>query len=106
MKGRETLDELRHFFDSVIVKCFTIKYTLMHKHREVVRNQHDMILWKHYHSQAEYFPNRLFITQGDISNATNKMVDKKMANRISMLRHIQLLQEQRHKSTVCYIWTD
>lgn len=104
MKGRESLDELCHFLDSVIIKCFTTKYTLMHKHREVVRNQHDLNMWKHYHQQADYFPNRMFITQGDISHDTGKMVDKKMANRIGMLRHIQVIQEQRHKATVCYIW--
>lgn len=56
MKGRESLDELQHFLTEVIIKCFTAKYTLMHKHRDAVRNMHDIVLWKLYHNQVSYFP--------------------------------------------------
>lgn len=104
MRGRETLGELRLFLDTVIVRCFTEKYKLLNKKRECVRNPQQLTLWKHYDLQAKYFPQRLFITQGDIATLTGRLVDKKTANRMAMLRHLQIVQEQRHQSTVCYVW--
>lgn len=104
MRGRETLAELQQFLDAVIVRCFTDKYTLLHKKRECVRNPQQLAMWKHFVTQASYFPHRMFITQGDIANLTGRLVDKKTANRIAMLRHLQIVQEQRHQSTVCYLW--
>lgn len=104
MKGRDTIDDLQHFLNSVISKCFSIKYTLYLKQRENVRNQQDLTLWKLYHSQQQYFPTRKFITEGDISNYTKKLIDKKASSRIVMLRHIQILQEIRKNSTTFYIW--
>lgn len=104
MKGRDTIDDLQYFLDSVIVRCFSSKYVLFHKQRDIVRNQHDLTLWKLYHNQAQNFPSRKFITEGDISNFTKKMIDKKTASRIVMLRHIQIIQEIRKNSTVFYIW--
>lgn len=104
MKGRDSIDDLQSFLNSVISKCFSIKYILFHKQREFVRNQQDLTLWKLYHSQEQYFPNRKFITEGDISKYTNKLIDKKASSRIVMLRHIQIIQEARKNSTVFYIW--
>lgn len=104
MRGRETLADLQQFLDSVVVRCFSEKYMLLFKKRECVRNPKQLAMWIHYEQQASYFPQRLFITQGDISNITGRMVDKKTTNRLAMLRHLQLVQEQRHKSTVCYVW--
>lgn len=104
MRGRETMADLQLFLDSVVVRCFSEKYTLLLKKRECVRNPQQLALWKHYEQQSEYFPQKLFITQGDIANLTGRLVDKKTSNRLAMLRHLQLLQEQRHKTTVCYVW--
>lgn len=50
------------------------------------------------------FPGRNFITPGDISQQIHKMLDKKQQNRIVMLRHLGVIQEQRVGQTVCYIW--
>lgn len=60
--------------------------------------------WKMYRSQMEYFPGEMFITEGDIAQLIDRMMDKKMSNRISMLRHIHVIQEMRKGSATCYIW--
>ncbi|XP_011205224.2 spindle and kinetochore-associated protein 1 [Bactrocera dorsalis] len=104
MRGRESVDELRNFLDSVIVPCFNKKYQLIHRQRSTLRNRHDLELWKVYNQQSSYVPGRNFITAGDISQQIHKMLDKKQQNRIVMLRHLGILQEQRVVQTVCYIW--
>lgn len=104
MKGRETLEELNGFLHNTIIRCFTDKYTLAAKDRQVITNQHDITLWKLYESQTDYFPGKKFITQGDLSTMIKKMIDKKTSSRIQMLRHIQILREERKNSTICYIW--
>ncbi|XP_054726258.1 spindle and kinetochore-associated protein 1-like [Anastrepha obliqua] len=104
MRGRESVDELRGFLANVVVPSFNKKYQLIHRQRSTVRNRHDLELWKVYNQQASYVPGRNFITPGDISQQMNKMLDKKQQNRIVMLRHLGVLQEQRVGQTVCYIW--
>ncbi|CAD6993723.1 spindle and kinetochore-associated protein 1 [Ceratitis capitata] len=104
MRGRESVDDLRNFLDTVIVTCFNKKYQLMHRQRSTVRNRQDLELWKVYNQQASYVPGRNFITPGDISQQIHKMLDKKQQNRIVMLRHLGVIQEQRVGQTVCYIW--
>lgn len=56
MKGRDTIDDLRHFFEDVVVRCFTLKYALYYKERQVVKNAHDLALYQLYHQQTNYFP--------------------------------------------------
>lgn len=104
MKGRETLEELNSFLHNTIIRCLTEKYTLAGKQRQVITNQHDILLWKLYDSQMAYFPGKKFITQGDLSTMNRKIIDKKTLSRIQMLRHIQILREERKNSTICYIW--
>lgn len=104
MKGRDTLDDLQHFMDNVIVRCFSEKYALFHKQQNCVRNPQDLLRWKLFHQQCEYFPRRQFITEGDITGLTNKMIDKKTQSRIIMLRHIRVLQEMRKNGVVFYLW--
>ncbi|XP_067617721.1 spindle and kinetochore-associated protein 1-like [Eurosta solidaginis] len=104
MRGRESVDELRSFLDTVIVPCFNKKYQLMHRQRSTVKNRNDLDMWKVYNQQSSYVPGRNFITTGDISQHIHRMLDKKQQNRIVMLRHIGVLQEQRVGQTVCYIW--
>lgn len=45
-----------------------------------------------------------FITQGDICNITEKQIDKKTINRITILRHLKIIREERKNSVICYIW--
>ncbi|XP_061389363.1 spindle and kinetochore-associated protein 1-like [Musca vetustissima] len=104
MSGRETVDQLNGFLESVIIPCFNEKYQLIHKQRNILRGN-DLELWKLYNDQASYLPGKYFITPGDISRHQNKMLDKKTQNRLTMLRHIGILQEQRIKQTVCYVWS-
>lgn len=54
MKGRETLDDIQQFLESVIIRCFTSKYTLLPKRREAVAPM-ELELWSLYKSQEEYF---------------------------------------------------
>lgn len=56
MRGRESVDDLRNFLDTVIVTCFNKKYQLMHRQRSTVRNRQDLELWKVYNQQASYVP--------------------------------------------------
>uniref|UniRef100_A0A1I8MGB2 SKA complex subunit 1 n=1 Tax=Musca domestica TaxID=7370 RepID=A0A1I8MGB2_MUSDO len=104
MCGRETVDQLNGFLESVIIPCFNEKYQLIHKQRNILRSN-DLELWKMYNEQASYLPGKYFITPGDIGRHQNKMLDKKTQNRLTMLRHIGILQEQRVKQTVCYVWS-
>lgn len=105
MRGRETVDELKNFLETILVPCFNEKYQLLHRHRDCIRNHADLDLWKVYKDQSSYFPGQNFITQGDVSRKIKKMLDKKSQNKITMLRHLGILQEQRKAQTVCYIWT-
>lgn len=63
-----------------------------------------MTRWKMYRSQMEYFPGEMFITEGDISHLIGRMLDKKMSNRIAMLRHLHVIQDVRRGTTTCFIW--
>lgn len=45
-----------------------------------------------------------FITQGDICRQTDKQIDKKTGARITMLRHLKVIREERKNSAICYIW--
>lgn len=54
MKGRESLDDVQQFLESVIIRCFTSKYTLLPKRREAVLPM-ELDLWNLFKSQEEYF---------------------------------------------------
>lgn len=45
-----------------------------------------------------------FITQGDICRLINRQIDRKVSNRITILRHIKVITEERKNSAICYIW--
>uniref|UniRef100_A0A336LWC8 SKA complex subunit 1 n=1 Tax=Culicoides sonorensis TaxID=179676 RepID=A0A336LWC8_CULSO len=104
MKGRESLDELRSFLEQTLITCFTDKYTLMCKKRDAVRNPHDIEMWKVYNQQKGDFPHKYFITEGDLSRKLGKLVDKKINNKLQMLRHLNIIKEMRKVKTIYYIW--
>lgn len=54
MKGREALSEIQQFLEHVIIRCFTIKYTLLPKRKEAVA-PNEMEIWNLYKSQETYF---------------------------------------------------
>lgn len=56
MKGRESVDELIAFLQSVVVSCFEEKYTLLYKNKKAITNQHDLALWKAFNLQQSAFP--------------------------------------------------
>ncbi|KAM7360790.1 uncharacterized protein ACRADG_007760 isoform 2-T2 [Cochliomyia hominivorax] len=56
MCGRETLEQLNSFLETVIIPCFNEKYQLMHKERSCLRNLNDLELWKLYNEQASSLP--------------------------------------------------
>ncbi|XP_031637650.1 uncharacterized protein LOC116350064 [Contarinia nasturtii] len=103
MRGREILEEIQQFSDSVIIKSFTIKYALISKRKEAVTST-EMDLYNLYKSQEEYFRGSKFITQGDICRLTDKQMDKKTMNRICILRHLKVIREERKNAAICYIW--
>lgn len=105
MRGRENLDELVAFMQTVIVSCFEEKYTMLYKNKKAVTNQQDLALWKVYNQQQEAFPHMKFITQGDIARKMGRLIDKKINVKLQMLRHLRILQETRNEGTVYYLWS-
>ncbi|XP_055678520.1 spindle and kinetochore-associated protein 1-like [Lutzomyia longipalpis] len=103
MRGRDTKEDLQNFLDGVIGPCFCEKYSMMCRDRNSIpireRNLFDL-----FYEQEKDFPNRKFITQGDISRYLGSMLDKRTSSRIQMLRHIKILQDVRKKSSIYYIW--
>lgn len=104
MRGRETIDDLVNFLEATVIPCFNEKYQLLHRHRDYIRNNADLELWKVYNGQASYVPGQNFITQGDVSRLLKRTIDKKTLNKFTILRHIGILQEVRKSQTVCYVW--
>lgn len=104
MKGRESVAELNDFLETVFIKCFNEKYVLLHKKRDTVRNPMGLEIWKLYHTQEDYFPGSKFITQGDISRMLGRQLDKKFFTRVTILKHLQIIQEKRQAQTIFYIW--
>jgi len=56
LRGRDTCDDLNNFLTTIIIKCFTDKYTLSCKSREAVIRQADLNLWMLYQQQKQTFP--------------------------------------------------
>ncbi|XP_065075642.1 uncharacterized protein LOC135699324 [Ochlerotatus camptorhynchus] len=104
MRGRENLDELKTFMQTVIVSCFEEKYSLLYKNKKAVTNQQDLALWKAFNQQQAAFPHMKFITQGDIARKMGRLIDKKINAKLQMLRHLHILQETRNEGTVYYLW--
>lgn len=102
MKGRESVYDIQAFLDTIVIPCFTAKYTLLPKRREAVRPI-EVELWNLYKAQEVYFRGR-FITQGDICRLINKQIDRKLNNRLTILRHLNILTEERKNAAICYIW--
>ncbi|XP_055699845.1 uncharacterized protein LOC129799707 [Phlebotomus papatasi] len=103
MCGRINIDDIQNFLDTVINKCFVFKYRVLSRERNSIplkdRHLYDLFL-----EQEKEFPNRLFITQGDITRCIGQMIDKRTNSRIQILRHIKVLQEVRKKTTIYYLW--
>lgn len=54
MRGRETFHDIQHFLETIIIPCFTAKYSLLPKRREAVAPM-DIELWSLFKYQEEYF---------------------------------------------------
>lgn len=54
MRGREVLEDIQQFLDGMIIRCFTLKYALLPKRREII-GPAELDLWSLYKSQEEYF---------------------------------------------------
>ncbi|GAB0093677.1 spindle and kinetochore-associated protein 1 [Sergentomyia squamirostris] len=103
MCGRDNRDDLQNFLDTVIGQCFVQKYSMMANNRKSLSIR-EWNLYDLFYEQEKEFPQRRFITQGDISRFMGKMIDKKINNRIQMLKFIKVLQEVRKKSSIFFIW--
>uniref|UniRef100_A0A1A9WU84 SKA complex subunit 1 n=1 Tax=Glossina brevipalpis TaxID=37001 RepID=A0A1A9WU84_9MUSC len=106
MLGRETHADINNFLKQVIIKCFNEKYELLPKPRSVVlRNINDLELWKTYNDQENLLSGYNFITSVDVARKLEKSIlDRKTLNRITILRHVGILQEYRVNQMICYIW--
>lgn len=106
MKGRDTYSDLDAFFENTIVSVFNEKYQLLHRVKNFVKVPADVELWRTYNEQKSYFPGQHFITNEDIARKLKiKTLDKRTQNKIIMLKHLAILQEQRKQQLICYIWT-
>ncbi|KAL9699309.1 hypothetical protein quinque_002750 [Culex quinquefasciatus] len=104
MRGRESVDELVTFLQTVVVACFEEKYTLLYKNKKAITNQQDLALWKAFNLQQAAFPIHKFVTQGTSPGRWDGWIDKKVNGKIQMLRHLHIMQETRHEGTVYYFW--
>lgn len=66
MKGRENLDDIQYFLESVITRCFTHKYALLPKRREAVQTN-ELDVWNMYKQQEEYFKGRINLLHAFLS---------------------------------------
>lgn len=103
MKGRVCLAELQEFLDNVLIRTFNNKYRTLYQHRSTLKPS-EFNLQTMFKSQASYFEGHRFITVGDIARILEKNVDRKDDRHLQMLRHLHIIKEARHNSTVCYIW--
>lgn len=103
MRGRDTVAELQDFLDSIVKRCFNEKYSLCYKARDSLKFT-DRNVWQMYKDQDEMFPGKKFITKGDLVKSCGRMLDKKMFNRITMLKHLNILKEVAKKQTSFYFW--
>ncbi|XP_055697580.1 spindle and kinetochore-associated protein 1-like [Phlebotomus papatasi] len=105
MFGRNNIDDVQNFLDTVIIKCFVDKYRILFCKRDSI-SLSERILYDLFRKQEKEFPNRQFITQEDVVRCVGQMIDKRTHSRIQILRHIKVLQEVRKKTTIYYLWQD
>lgn len=65
MRGREVLEDMQQFLDTMVIRCFTLKYKLLPKRREIIAPM-EMDLWNLYKSQEEYFKGNSFFQQNSV----------------------------------------
>lgn len=104
LKGRENLDDLQRFVDELICPCLVEKYALLQRPNSELTNFNLRQLKRHYKDQEHYFPGHYFVTDGDLSRFTQSLLDKRLRNRIQMLRQLGVLKEMRKKTAICYLW--
>lgn len=104
LRGREQLADLQRSVDEVICPCLIEKYALLNRASKDVATFNLRQLKKHFEDQESYFPGHYFITDGDIARYTQNLIDKRLRQRIQMLRQLGLIKEMRKNSTSCYMW--
>lgn len=102
--GRENLADLQRCVDEIFCPCLIDKYTLVNRQTSELTNVNHRQLQRLFKDQESYFPGHFFITEGDISRFMDTMIDKRLRNRILMLRQLGLIKEVRKNSTACYMW--
>lgn len=102
--GREQLGDLQRCIDEIICPCLVEKYTVLNKANNELTNINQRQMRRLFMDQESYFPGHYFITEGDIARFMDTLIDKRLRNRIQMLRQLGLVKEVRKNSTACYMW--
>lgn len=102
--GREQLGDLQRCIEDIICPCLIDKYTLLGKRTAELSNINHRQLQRLFKDQESYFPGHYFITEGDIARFMDSLIDKRLRNRLLMLRQLGLIKEVRKNSTACYMW--
>ena len=102
--GREQLADLQRCVDEILCPCLIEKYTTLNKATNDLATVHQRQLQRVFKEQESYFPGHFFITEGDIARFLNTLIDKRLRNRIQMLRQLGLIKEVRKNSIACYMW--
>lgn len=104
IRGREQMGELQRCINEIICPCLIEKYSVLKKSNSELNNFNQRQLKRHFLDQESYFPGHYFITEGDIARFTSGLIDKRLRQRIQMLRQMGLIKEVRKNSTACYMW--
>lgn len=102
--GREQMGDLQRCVDEIICPCLIDKYTMLNKPTQELSNINQRQLQRLFKDQESYFPGHYFITEGDIARFMDTLIDKRLRNRILMLRQLGLIKEVRKNSIACYMW--
>lgn len=104
LRGREQLGDLQRCINEIICPCLIEKYSTLSKSNSELSNFNLRQLKRHFQDQESYFPGHYFITEGDIARFTSGLIDKRLRQRLQILRQMGLMKEVRKNSIACYIW--
>lgn len=104
MKGRNSIIELQHFVNTVLIRAFNEKYKLLQQTKSSLKSP-DRALYNEFKVQEPSFGDQNFITADDLLRALDqKNINKKNDRFIQMLRHLGVIRESRKGPTTFYIW--
>ncbi|CAL1595259.1 unnamed protein product [Knipowitschia caucasica] len=94
MKGRVSYDQLNSAVRSINASISS-KYKILHQPMKTLNNHTRKLQQQFKQQETKETKGKFFIVEGDISEFTERKVDKKFQGILNILRHCQRLKEQR-----------